>query len=185
MSNTNQFVKNQRSLLQTTGGSIASIAMEKSGIKLVGSLVTPAIWAYNYATQDAAPDNVDVGIYLTGLTGGIAAPAAIATSLLKSVVDDDTARKVERVREGEAPQYRPYIKPCSIFASAPPAINAQTIASQGGTAWLHPGGIWVYITDARGYLVNDFKPNIAIRVYQPSTPLTKGNNGLYKWHSVK
>ena len=185
MSSAGQIVKDNRSLLQTTGGTIASIALEKTGKKLAGSLVTPAIWVYDYATQDAVPDNADVGIFLTGLAGGAAAPAAIATSVLKSIVDDDTARKVERVREGEPSKYRPFIKPCAIYASTPPAINAQTIASKGGTAWLHPNGVWVYITDARGYLVNDYNPAIAIKVYQPVHPISQTNNGLYRWHSVK
>jgi hypothetical protein len=185
MGSIGQTVQDNRSLLQTTGGTVASIALEKSGEKLAGSLVTPAIWVYNYATQDAVPDNADIGIYLTGLAGGAAAPAAIATSVLKAIVDDDTARKVERVREGEPPQYRPFIKPCSMYAMNAPAINAQTIASKGGTAWLHPNGVWVYITDARGFLVNDYKPKISVTVYQPKSPLTLKNNGLYIWHIVK
>ena len=185
MGTVGQVVNDNRSVLQTTGGTVASIALAKAGQNVAGNLVTPAIWVYNYATQDAVPDKVDAGLYLTGFFGGAAVPVAIATGVLKSIVDDDTARKVERAREGEAPQYRPFIKPCSIYASYPPAINAQTIASKGGTAWLHPNGVWVYITDARGLLVNDFKPNVAVKVYQPESPLTQTRNGLYRWHSVR
>jgi hypothetical protein len=141
MSNAEQFIKDHRSLLQSTGGTLASIALGKAGEKLAGNLVTPAIWVYNYADKGATPDGADAGIYLTGLAGGLAAPAAIATGMLKSVVDDDTAQKVAFVRKGELPKYRPFIVPCTIYGPGPSAINAQTIASKGGTAWLHPNGV--------------------------------------------
>jgi hypothetical protein len=185
MSNAEQFIKDHRTVLQTTGGTLASIALEKSGEKLAGNLVTPAIWVYNYVDSGATPDGADASIYATGLAGGVAAPAAIATSMLKSVVDDDTARKVSAVRKGELPRYRPFIMPCSIYAPAPSVINAQTIASKGGTAWQHPNGIWVYITDARGRLVSDFKPKAAVKIYQPVTPLTKTTNNRYRWQLIK
>lgn len=183
MSKVENFAQNNSSLIQSTGGTLVSITLESMGQKIMGSLVTPASWALNYADQGKMPDTTDVGIYGTSLAGGLAGPAAIATGIVKAVVDDDMERRLREVRQAEQVKYRGFIKPCYTYSSAPPLISAMKIANSGGTAWLHPNGLWVYITDANGFLVVDFKPNIAIKTYRPKLPLTPAKNGGYLWDS--
>jgi len=125
-----------------------------------------------------------LGIYATGLAGGAAVPASIVVGIFKAVADDDIAIKLNQVRKTQDTKYRPFILPCSQYSSSPPAINAMTIASFGGTAWLDINGLWVYITDATGKLVSDFEPKKAIKYYQPSLPLQKLGAGKYRWHMI-
>jgi len=66
-----------------------------------------------------------------------------------------------------------------------PMINATTIASKGGTAWKHPVGLWVYITDIRGYLISDFNPKSAIEIYRPKQPLKRANTGKFYWEVIR
>jgi hypothetical protein len=185
MDQTAKAIENHKNLIQTTGGTIASIGLTKVGQKVAGVIVTPAVWVLNYSTQGSTPDEIDVGLYATGFFGSIASVAAIGTAVIKAAVDDDIDTKLREVQAGEDQRYRPFIKACYRYAMTAPQINAMTIASKGGTAWKHPNGLWVYITDIRGYLVNDFKPNKSVVTYRPKSPLVRGTNGRFLWESGK
>lgn len=175
---------NHSSFIQSVNGSIASIALEKTGRAVAGALVTPAIWTLNYSVNGTKPDKADLGIYATGLAGGVAVPASIVVGLFKAVADDDIAIKLNLIRKKQDAKYRPFILPCYQYSSSPPAINAMTIASFGGTVWLDENGLWVYITDATGKLVSDFEPKNAIKFYQPKSPLQKLGAGKFRWHMI-
>lgn len=166
-----------KNLIQSGTGTIASIGLDKIGQKTAGILVTPAVWTLNYGTTGAKPDATDAGIYATSF---VSVGASIAVGLLKAHVDDDMNQKLAEVRRTEKSSWAAHIKNCYHFGSAAPAINAQVIASMGGTAWKHPNGLWVYITDARGLMIKDFKPNIYVVIYQPKEPLIK-KNGKFVW----
>ncbi len=181
MDNTAKAIENHKNIIVSTNSTIASIGLTKAGQKVAGVLVAPAVWALNYASSGSKPGEVDVGLYAMGLFGSIASVAAIVTGTMKAVVDDDIDRKLREVQASEDPRYAKFIKPCYRYGMMAPQINATTIASKGGTAWKHPNGVWVYITDIRGYLVHDFKPKTAVITYQPNNPLKKGNNGGFVW----
>lgn len=160
------------------------MGLSKIGQKTAGKLLTPAVWVLDYGVNETTPDNVDVGLYALGLLGSIAAAASIVTSLGKSVVDDAVARDLKVVRNDEDPKYRKYIKSCYSFGVSGAFISAQVIAGRGGTAWQHRNGLWVYITDANGHLVLNFKPNVAVDMFAPNWPLKPTMHGGFRWGRV-
>lgn len=172
-------IQGNKNLIQTVSGTIASIGLEQTGKRVAGALVTPATWAMNYAAEGNKPGIVDVGIWGAGF---ISAPASIATGLVKAVVDDDISQRLRRVREKEPSKYSRFINDCHSYASSSPQINAMTIASKGGTAWVSSVGLWVYITDARGKLVADYLPADYTTIYQPQKPYQGKSNGSFIWH---
>lgn len=148
----------------------------------MASLVTPAIWLYDYQTKGKAPDTIDVGVLLSGTVSG---PASFVTGVVKSVVDDKIDSKLKHVQSVEPELYRKFIKACYDYSSSPEKINAMSIASNGGTAWYHPIGIWVYITDINGGYVADYEPVNPAQVFRPYWPLKKGLNGGYRWDTYR
>lgn len=166
------------SLKRTIGGTVVSVALNKTGQKSLGPLVTPAIWLYDYQKHGNKPGTIDVGILLSS---AISAPAAVFASVVKSLDDDDIATKLKHVKSVEPEPYSKYIKACKYFSSNPPKINAMEIVSKGGTAWHHPIGIWVYITDANNSFVADYQPVNPTQVFRPYLPLQNGLNGRYRW----
>jgi hypothetical protein len=184
MGDQSNLIQDHNSLMQTVSGGIAAIGLEKTGNAVAGTMVTPAVWALNYAVNGKTPDNVDVGLFGLGLAGGPFAVASISTGIIKAVIDDQIEVQLREVRLNEEAKYRPYIIPCSKYASSGPGINAMAIASRGGTAWQHPNGLWVYIVDASGKLVADFKPKKATKLYQPVWPLKGMGAGKFRWHMV-
>jgi hypothetical protein len=180
-----QSIENHKNMIQTNSSTIASIGLTKAGYKVGGVLVTPAVWVLNYSTQGSTPDGIDIGLYAMGFAGATASVAAIGVGVVKAAVDDDIDTKLREVIAGEDPKYRQFIKPCYRYAGLAPQINATTIASKGGTAWKHPNGLWVYITDIRGHLVNDYKPKTSVMTYRPNLPLKQGRNGRFLWGSGK
>jgi len=185
MDQTAKAIENHKNLIQSTSGTIASIGLTKAGEKMAGVLVTPAVWVLNYSANGSTPDKVDVGLYATGFFGTLAASGAVVTGTVKAVVDDDMDTRLREIQAGEDPRYRRFIKACYRYGMMPPQINAMTIAGKGGTAWKHVNGLWVYITDARGYLVNDYKPRKAVVTYRPKLPLIKGSNGGLLWDTIR
>ena len=174
-------VEDHKNMIQTNSSTIASIGLTKAGHKVGGVLVTPAVWVLNYSTQGSTPDKVDVGLYATGFFGATASVAAIGVGIVKAAVDDDMDTRLREIQVGEDPKYRKFIKPCYRYGSMAPQINATNIAAKGGTAWKHPNGLWVYITDLRGHLVSDFKPNNFVIVYRPNIPLKQDRNHRFLW----
>lgn len=177
MDNTAAVLEENRNFIQTASATIATMGFDKIGQKVAGVLVTPAVWLFNYSFLRVKPDATDVGIYATGF---LSAGASTAVGLFKSHVDDDMSKKLAEIQRRENPRWACYIKNCYHYGSAPAAINAQLIASEGGTAWLHPNGLWVYITDSRGHMVKDFKPYVYVMLYQPKEPLVR-KNGKFVW----
>lgn len=174
-------IENNKNLIQSANSTIVSMNLTKAGHKVGGILVAPAVWALNYTTQGSTPDKIDLSLYGMGFMGAVASSAAIGVSILKAVVDDDIDIKLRTVRASEDTRYQPLIQPCYRYGVMAPQINAATIASKGGTAWKHPNGLWVYITDRRGFLVSDFIPKQAATVYRPKTPMKVGKNGRLLW----
>lgn len=181
MNNLVEKVKAHKNLISSINQPLAVIGLDKMGQKVAGKLLTPAVWATNYAVNGKIPDKVDLGFFGTGLFGGAAGPASIATGIVKAVVDDDLEQKLKLVRQSEKPEFRKYIKATYHYASAPAGINAMTIASMGGTAWQHPNGLWVYLTDERNLLVPNFKPQKSVKVYRPVWPLQSMGGGKFRF----
>lgn len=181
MESTAEAIKNHKNTIQTISGTVASIGLEQTGKQIAGALITPATWALNYAAEGAKPGAIDMGLWATGF---ISAPAAIATGVIKAIVDDDTHRKLENIRSKEPNQYSNFILPCSAFGSAAPGIVAMTIASKGGTAWLSNIGLWVYITDANARLVADYQPLDYLKIYRPKKPYQASENGSFNWEVI-
>jgi len=175
-------VRDHKNVIQTTGGTIASIGLEQAGKKVAGVLVTPATWAVNYAVEGSTPGAVDIGIWLSGL---ISAPASIVTGFIKAAVDDDINRKLALVQAKEPHPMAQYIKACYNFGMASPAINAMTIANSGGTAWITSVGLWVYITDAKGQLVGDYQPQEFVTMYRPKHPYRATSTGGFAWEVIR
>lgn len=167
-----QFIERNFNQIQTVNGTIAAIGLEKVGQKVAGNLVTPAVWALNYAAKDITPGEIDLAIYGSSFING---PAGIIMSLLKAVIDDDIGKKVTVIREKQDPQYRNYIFPVQNYSLSAPFIAAQNIARDGGTAWKDPNGQWVFITDSRGVLVPDYEPKDAIDIMKPIYPFSEKN----------
>lgn len=177
-------IDQNKNLISSLSQPLAVIGLEKIGQKVAGKLLTPAVWAMNYAVNGATPDKIDVGLAGFGLMGGAAGPAAIVTGIVKAVFDDDMAAKLKVVRLDEEPKFRTFIIPCYNYSAAPPRISALNIASQGGTAWQHPNGLWVYIRDAQGRLVPNFKPNRFKQTYRPVWPLQSMGGGKFRFTSI-
>lgn len=174
-------IDENKNLISSVSQPLAVIGLEKVGQKIAGKLLTPAVWAMNYAANGVTPDKVDVGLAGFGLMGGAAGPAAVVTGIVKAVVDDDRDAKLKVVRLDEDPKFRVFIQPCYHFSASPPRISAMTIASLGGTAWQHPNGLWVYIRDAQGRLVPNFKPNRSTQTYRPVWPLQSMGAGKFRY----
>lgn len=185
MDRTTKVIENHKNLIVSTNSTIASIGLTKVGQKVGGVIVTPAVWALNYSSQGTTPDKVDAGLFAMGFFGSLASVVGISTGIIKAVVDDDIDRKLREVQAGEEPKYSPFIKPCARYGMMAPQINATTIASKGGTAWKHTNGLWVYITDIRGYLVHDHSPKNTVMTYQPNHPLQKASSGGFIWGMVR
>lgn len=176
-----QTVANHKNIIQTTGGTIASIGLEQTGKKVAGAAVTPATWVVNYAADGSTPGVVDVGIWLSGF---VSAPASIVTGITKAFVDDDIYQKLMLVKAKEPNKYSKFIKACYNYGMASPSINAMTIASRGGTAWVTSVGLWVYITDANDRLVADYQPAEFTTMYRPRKPYRPNSTGGFNWEVV-
>ena len=183
MANVVENIEKNQNLISSINQPLAVMGLDKAGQKVAGKLLTPAVWAANYAVNGKTPGKVDIGLFGTGLLGGVAGPASIVTGVIKAVVDDNLEQKLNLVRSHEKPEYRKNIRAAYHFASAPAAINAMTIASLGGTAWQHTNGLWVYITDNNGLLVPNFKPQKATKVYRPIWPLQSMGAGKFRFTS--
>ena len=183
MSNITGHIENNQNLILSINQPLAVMGLDKVGKKMAGKLLTPAVWGANYAVNGKTPGKVDLGLFGTGLLGGASGPASIVTGIVKAVVDDDLEQKLKVVRSSEKQEFRDDIKAAYNFSSAPAAINAMTIASLGGTAWQHPNGLWVYITDKNSHLVPNFQPQKFVRKYRPVWPLQSMGAGKFRFTS--
>lgn len=174
-------IERNQNLISSINQPLAVIGLNKIGQQVAGKVLTPVVWSLNYAVNGVTPDKVDVSLFGVGLLGGAAAPASIATGIVKAVVDDDINHRLKVAHNSEKIEMRSHIRPCYHFGVAPPQINAMKIASMGGTAWQHPNGLWLYITDARNHHIPNFKPKSAVQIYQPVWPLQSKGDGKFKF----
>lgn len=178
-------INKNKNLILSTSTTIASIGLEKAGQKIGGILVTPAVWVVNYKVNGSTPDKVDLGIWGAGFAGPFGLASSIVTGTVKSAVDDYVDVRLQEIRSGEPGPVRPYIFPCDDYGFMAPQINATKVAADGGTAWKHPNGLWVYVTTSDGLLVTDYKPAKATIIYQPVHPLQKNRNGKLRWDVIR
>ncbi|CAA0123421.1 Uncharacterised protein [BD1-7 clade bacterium] len=162
--------------IQTVSGTVAAIGLEKTGNAVAGNMVTPAVWALNYAAKGSTPNEVDLSIYGLGFLNG---PAGIAMSLFKAYMDDDIAKKVDEIKQKQSVEYRNYIFAVQAYRNLPPFIAALKVAENGGTAWQGHNDQWVFITDSNGALVADYEPVGAVKVIKPIYPFIE-ENGKFK-----
>lgn len=171
------FIEGNPHLSRTTAVMVASITLSKRGLPGPSGLV-------GLATFGPETDAVDVSLWGLGLLKGPLGLASVATGFIKAIVDDHTHRRVAEVKSAEDKTITAGIRPTVAYSMlAGAAINAQTVALRGGTAWQHPNGVWVYLQDSKGRLVCDYEPRVAKVVYQPHLPLRPVGNGTFKWSS--
>ena len=168
-------------LKKNIGSTIVSMTLDKAGTRL-GAVVAPAVWIHDYTKHGKTPDIGDYSIYAGAFMSG---PAAIVSGLFKSAVEDEIESKLIHVKSVEPALYRDWIRPCYGYTNSAPRISAMTIVGTGTTVWHHPIGIWVYITDANGAPVMDYKPVNPTVVFRPDSPLKKSKSGGYFWSSHK
>ncbi len=141
-----------------------------------GAVVEPAVWVLS----GRAPHSGDVALWgmgtvLSAAAGAVGSVASAATGLIKAAVEDHEDRLIERARQHEPERYRPFITSVRHYGGwAGRTIEAQAIASRGGTAWRVAPSVWVYITDALGRLVCDYEPAFAFEICTPAMPLRIG-----------
>ena len=183
--NVTDFIDENRSSVLNSSTTLASLNIEKVAGKIAGAVVQPAVWVLDFAANDAPPDGTDVSLWGLSLVSGPVGWAAAATGILKGAVDDRTRHLLEQARAAEPQERRKFMSACADYGWSGQGINAQTIASKGGTAWEHPNGLWVYITDARGLLVCDYRPVVARKIYQPLLPLRPAGRESFRWHVIR
>jgi hypothetical protein len=165
-------------VLQTAGGHLAAIGLEKLGKGPVGAVISPATWLYNYKAQGSKPSSVDVSYWGISLAGGIFAPVALAAAYVKSLVDDDLQRKVLEVRRSEAGS--PFNQGIlALTGWGPPSSFAGKFANAGGTTWQHSNGLWVSVVDGKGRMIPNFRPSVYTAIVRPIWPLQAAPGGGY------
>ena len=179
-----------RNSATNTGVTVAAESISRvlgGGVRggLAGLVVQPAVWV----ATGSGPDAGDAFIYGTGavgvFAGSLVAIPAIITGAIKAAVDDHTQTLVDEAKLGERQQVRNGILPVGdydFWASAR-HIQSMEIASRGGVAWQHPNGAYMFIKDANGYPVADFRPNVYSRIYHPHLPLRIARPGRVRWTS--
>lgn len=139
---------------------------------LAGSLVQPAVWVIS----GNAPQPGDVALWGLGtvvsLAGGaIGSGATMVTGVVKALVEDHEDGIIAQAVANEPARYRPFIKSVRNYGASGRGIVAMTIANHGGVTWRVGPATWVYITDATGKLVCDYRPAYAMEIYAPTLPL--------------
>lgn len=145
---------------------------------IAGLVVQPVVWA----VTGNGPDAADAFIYGCGAVGvaagAILAVPATITGIIKAAVDDYTAGLVADARLDEPQAVRGGINGADDYGfwSANNHIEAMTIASYGGVAWQHPNGAYLFIRDAAGNPICDYRPRTYQRVYRPIIPLQRNGD---------
>lgn len=150
---------------------------------VAGLVVQPAVWVATGSRPDAA-DTFIYGTSAVGVfAGSLVAIPAIVTGVIKAAVDDSTQTLVDEAKKGERAEVRKGILPVgdySFWASGG-HIQAMEIASRGGVVWQHPNGAYMFVKDANGYLVSDFRPKVYTKIYHPHLPLRIARPGFVRW----
>jgi len=188
------FINNSSNIGKEASQTIVSEALghvlEKAGKaalgKGAGALVQPAVWVLS----GKAPQPGDIELWGLGtvvsIAGGtIGSAATIVTGLVKAAVEDHEDGIIAQAVSREPEKYRPFISSVRNYGASGRGIVAMTIAHHGGVTWRVGPATWVYITDARGRLVCDYKPAYAMEIYGPELPLRivgrDGGHVQYRW----
>ncbi len=151
-----------------------------------GALVQPAVWILS----GKAPQPGDIPLWGLGtavslLGGAIGSGATIVTGLVKAAVEDHEDKEIAAAIQKEPEKYRPFITSVRNYGASGRGIVAMTVANHGGVAWRVGKATWVYITDAKGRLVCDYKPAFAYSINRPDLPLRivgRDSDGLlFRW----
>lgn len=149
---------------------------------VAGLVVQPVVWAVTGNGPDAA-DSFIYGMGAIGVAAGaiLAIPAAV-TGVVKALVDDHTQELVARAKLDEPLAVRGGIFCVDEFSFAASGghIQSMTIASSGGVAWQHPNGVYLFLRDAAGLPVCDYRPRSFTRIYKPLIPLQPAGDGV-RW----
>lgn len=138
-----------------------------------GLVVQPVVWA----VTGNGPDAADAFIYGVGVAGAMAgwvlAVPATLTGIVKAAVDDYVGGLVAEAKQDEPAAVRGGIAGTDDYGfwSANNHITAMTIASYGGVAWQHPNGAYLFIKDATGTPICDYRPQSYQQLYRPVLPL--------------
>jgi hypothetical protein len=191
------FINNSSNIGKEIAQTIASetlsrgIARGAGGLRgaaggLAGALVQPAVWVLG----GRAPQPGDIELWGLGtavsLAGGaIGSVATIATGVVKALVEDHEDGIIAQAVAQEPATYRPFIRSVRNYGMSGRGIVAMTIANHGGVTWRVGPATWVYITDATGKLVCDYRPAHAIEIYGPDLPLRvvdrRAGQIRYRW----
>lgn len=181
--------KNRKTLL-TLSTTLADNGLDgvpgPTGRTVAGVLLEPIVWWLDYEVNEEEPSATD---YMTYALGNIQTPhtkvAAFVVSVLNSVSDDQKNFLLKAVRAEYPAEQRKGIKACLDFCGLTgPSITAQQIAFRGGTAWLHPNGLWVYAEDKKKKLIPRFKPLTSKKIYQAWWPL-RPKGGGFEWREIQ
>jgi hypothetical protein len=138
----------------------------------VGALVQPAVWVIG----GKAPQPGDIALWGLGtaaslLGGAIGSGATMVTGVVKALVEDHEDGMIATAVANEPARYRAFIRSVRNYGASGRGIVAMTIANHGGVTWRVGPATWVYITDATGKLVCDYRPAYAMEIYGPDLPL--------------
>ena len=170
--------------LTNTGVTIASIGLgqlPKIGT-VAGGLVQPLVWAYQGNTGDLG----DKVLYGLGLFPPLTVAAGLV-SIWKGYLDDKVLAQLEEVYADEPAHLKKAIFPAATYTlNATPDVAAMRIAGDGGVAWKHPNGLWVYLKlekNGKEILVCDYRPRNAVAVVGPELPLRPvGKKFVWRMH---
>lgn len=137
-----------------------------------GALVEPAVWLLS----GKAPQPGDVALWgggtVVGIVGGFFAGLGVAgAGLIKALVEDNEDKLIQAAIQAEPAQFRPFITSVRAYGTSGRGIVAGTIASHGGVAWRVGPATWVFIRDAKGRLICDYKPKFSYETNGPVLPL--------------
>ena len=148
-----------------------------------GAVVQPLVWAIQGNTGDAG----DKVLYALGLIPLLTVPAGLV-GIWKGRMDDDVIDKLAEVTADEPPELAKFIFPTATYGwTGQGPILAQKIAQDGGVAWQHPNGLWVFIKLERdGKIIHccDYVPKNAEKILGPELPLRWMGSG-FSWRSYK
>lgn len=159
-------------LIERGAGQVGRLGLGGAAGGLAGALVQPAVWVLS----GNAPQPGDVALWGLGtvvsIAGGmIGSGATMVTGVVKALVEDHEDGIIATAVANEPARYRPFIRSVRNYGASGRGIVAMTIANHGGVTWRVGPATWVYITDATGKLVCDYRPVYAMEIYGPDLPL--------------
>ncbi|WP_237215383.1 hypothetical protein [Falsiroseomonas oryziterrae] len=155
-----------------------------------GAFIEPAIWVLQ---DQPVPKEDKIKWAVTAAPGVAAGPfgmvAGAVTGVFKGVIDGMEDDYVNQARAREPEARRDFIRSVRFWDAGGSELVARSIAEHGGVAWrVSRAATWVYIADATGKLVCDYKPSFSYEIYKPDLPLrftgrdTRGMRFMWRPH---